>query len=46
MIIPALIAIPLAPIYLLSSNFALIWWGFVLQGAAAAAACRARWQPT
>ena len=34
MIIPALIAIPLAPVYLLSSNFALIWWGFVLQGAA------------
>jgi MFS transporter, SHS family, lactate transporter len=34
MIIPALIAIPLAPMYLLSSNFALIWWGFVLQGAA------------
>ena len=36
MIIPALIAIPLAPVYLLSTNFALIWWGFVLQGAAAA----------
>ena len=36
MIIPALIAIPLAPIYLLSSDFTLIWWGFVLQGAAAA----------
>jgi SHS family lactate transporter-like MFS transporter len=34
MIIPALIAIPLAPMYLLSSNLALIWWGFVLQGAA------------
>jgi SHS family lactate transporter-like MFS transporter len=36
MIIPALIAIPLAPVYLLSTNFSLIWWGFVLQGAAAA----------
>lgn len=34
MIIPAMIAIPLAPMYLLSSNFTLIWWGFVLQGAA------------
>ncbi|HEX4365737.1 MAG TPA: MFS transporter [Rhodopila sp.] len=34
MIIPALIAIPLAPMYLLSGNFTLIWWGFVLQGAA------------
>ena len=34
MIIPALIAIPLAPMYLLSSDFTLIWWGFVLQGAA------------
>ncbi len=36
MIIPALIAIPLAPVYLLSNDFSLIWWGFVLQGAAAA----------
>ena len=36
MIIPAIIAIPLAPLYLLSGNFALIWWGFVLQGAAGA----------
>ena len=36
MIIPALIAIPLAPMYLLSHDFTLIWWGFVLQGAAAA----------
>jgi MFS transporter, SHS family, lactate transporter len=36
MIIPALIAIPLAPVYLLSTDFSLIWWGFVLQGAAAA----------
>ena len=36
MIIPALIAIPLAPMYLLSHDFALIWWGFVLQGAAGA----------
>jgi SHS family lactate transporter-like MFS transporter len=36
MIIPAIIAIPLAPVYLLSDNFTLIWWGFVLQGAAAA----------
>jgi MFS transporter, SHS family, lactate transporter len=34
MIIPALIAIPLAPVYLLSHDFSLIWWGFVLQGAA------------
>jgi SHS family lactate transporter-like MFS transporter len=36
MIIPALIAIPLASVYLLSTDFSLIWWGFVLQGAAAA----------
>jgi SHS family lactate transporter-like MFS transporter len=36
MIIPALIAIPLAPMYLLSHDFSLIWWGFVLQGAAGA----------
>ena len=36
MIIPAIIAIPLAPVYLLSTDFTLIWWGFVLQGAAAA----------
>lgn len=36
MIIPAMIAIPLAPVYLLSTDFTLIWWGFVLQGAAAA----------
>jgi MFS transporter, SHS family, lactate transporter len=34
MIIPALIAIPLAPLYLLTGNFTLIWWGFVLQGVA------------
>ena len=34
MILPALAAIPLAPLYLLSNNFSLIWWGFVLQGAA------------
>jgi SHS family lactate transporter-like MFS transporter len=34
MILPALAAIPLAPVYLLSSDFSLIWWGFVLQGAA------------
>jgi hypothetical protein len=33
MIIPALIAIPLAPMYLLTNDFSLIWWGFVLQGA-------------
>ena len=32
-ILPALIAIPLAPLYLLTSNFTLIWWAFVLQGA-------------
>jgi SHS family lactate transporter-like MFS transporter len=36
MILPAAIAIPLAPMYLLSSDFTLIWWGFVLQGAAGA----------
>jgi len=36
MIIPAMIAIPLAPVYLLSTDFTLIWWGFVLHGAAAA----------
>ena len=34
MILPALAAIPLAPLYLLSGNFSVIWWGFVLQGAA------------
>jgi SHS family lactate transporter-like MFS transporter len=34
-IIPALIAIPLAPVFLLSTDFILIWWGLVLQGAAA-----------
>jgi MFS transporter, SHS family, lactate transporter len=32
-ILPALIAIPIAPLYLLTSNFALIWWAFVIQGA-------------
>jgi MFS transporter, SHS family, lactate transporter len=32
-ILPALIAIPLAPLYLLTSNFTLIWWAFVIQGA-------------
>jgi len=32
-ILPALIAIPIAPLYLLTSNFTLIWWAFVLQGA-------------
>jgi SHS family lactate transporter-like MFS transporter len=32
-IVPALLAIPLAPLYLLSSNFTLVWWAFVLQGA-------------
>jgi len=32
-ILPALIAIPLAPIYLFTSNFTLIWWAFVIQGA-------------
>jgi MFS transporter, SHS family, lactate transporter len=30
-----LIAIPLAPVFLLSTDFILIWWGLVLQGAAA-----------
>jgi SHS family lactate transporter-like MFS transporter len=32
-ILPALLAIPLAPLYLLTSNFTLIWWAFVIQGA-------------
>ena len=32
-LLPALIAIPIAPLYLLSGNFTLIWWAFVLQGA-------------
>jgi SHS family lactate transporter-like MFS transporter len=32
-ILPALMAIPIAPIYLLSHNFTLIWWAFVIQGA-------------
>lgn len=32
-ILPALIAIPIAPLYLLTTNFTLIWWAFVLQGA-------------
>jgi SHS family lactate transporter-like MFS transporter len=32
-ILPGLIAIPIAPLYLLSGNFTLIWWAFVLQGA-------------
>jgi len=32
-ILPALIAIPIAPFYLLTSNFTLIWWAFVIQGA-------------
>jgi MFS transporter, SHS family, lactate transporter len=32
-ILPALIAIPIAPLYLLTSNFTLIWWAFVVQGA-------------
>ena len=32
-ILPGLIAIPLAPLYLLTGNFTLIWWAFVLQGA-------------
>lgn len=32
-ILPALIAIPIAPLYLLTSNFTLIWWTFVIQGA-------------
>jgi MFS transporter, SHS family, lactate transporter len=32
-ILPALLAIPLAPLYLLTSNFSLIWWAFVIQGA-------------
>jgi SHS family lactate transporter-like MFS transporter len=32
-ILPALIAIPIAPLYLLTSNFTLIWWAFVIQGA-------------
>jgi MFS transporter, SHS family, lactate transporter len=32
-ILPALIAIPIAPLYLMTSNFTLIWWAFVIQGA-------------
>ncbi len=32
-ILPALLAIPIAPLYLLTGNFTLIWWAFVLQGA-------------
>jgi MFS transporter, SHS family, lactate transporter len=32
-ILPALIAIPIAPLYLLTSIFTLIWWAFVIQGA-------------
>jgi len=32
MIIPALLAIPVAPLYLLTNNLTLIWIGFVLQG--------------
>jgi len=32
-ILPGLIAIPLAPLYLLTGNFTLIWWAFVIQGA-------------
>lgn len=28
-----MLAIPVAPLYLLSSNFTLVWWAFVLQGA-------------
>jgi SHS family lactate transporter-like MFS transporter len=32
-ILPALIAIPIAPLYLMTHNFTLIWWAFVIQGA-------------
>ena len=32
-ILPALIAIPIAPLYLLTGNFTLIWWAYVIQGA-------------
>ncbi|HUN43849.1 MAG TPA: MFS transporter [Acetobacteraceae bacterium] len=32
-VLPALIAIPIAPLYLLTGNFTLIWWAFVAQGA-------------
>ncbi|HVC56411.1 MAG TPA: MFS transporter [Stellaceae bacterium] len=32
-ILPGLIAIPIAPLYLLTGNFTLIWWAFVIQGA-------------
>jgi MFS transporter, SHS family, lactate transporter len=32
-ILPELIAIPIAPLYLLTTNFTLIWWAFVIQGA-------------
>jgi MFS transporter, SHS family, lactate transporter len=31
--LPALIAIPIAPLYLLTGNFTLIWWAYVIQGA-------------
>ncbi|HTZ34395.1 MAG TPA: MFS transporter [Stellaceae bacterium] len=34
MILPGLLAAALAPMYLLTGNFTLIWWGFVLQGVA------------
>ncbi|WP_158258256.1 MFS transporter [Rhodopila globiformis] len=32
-ILPAVLAIPVAPLYLLTGNFTLIWWAYVLQGA-------------
>ena len=32
-IIPILIAIPVAPLYLLTSDFTLTWWAYVIQGA-------------
>jgi MFS transporter, SHS family, lactate transporter len=32
-ILPGLLAVPLAPLYLLTSNFTVIWWVFVIQGA-------------
>lgn len=45
-ILPALIAIPIAPLYLLTSNFTLIWWTFVIQARLAAAASPVRRRAT
>jgi MFS transporter, SHS family, lactate transporter len=32
-ILPALMAVPIAPFYLITISFTLIWWAFVVQGA-------------